>query len=1740
MEKRKNFFILGIALLMGSLTVLPTCLNPMEIDPDSNLTITGKLETTDVTAAVLMLTNLSKTVDVTKVTITQPGWAPPAGNTNAQPPAISFTNKPKRLEKKAQYLTPSDENYQVVIDYAYDAFKEGMSAGTGTQTINIPLPTSRGVEEVFLFRAAGTGDVVVHWEKDIQPAPQSDPHDTGVAKDDQLPGEGSSPAVILPENRTKMGTFVVVSKTNSQIIDNVSFKMGSTEYTMDKIGVHDKQSIALGQGSWETKLKYTRDGVAKTLGPLNSIVVPSNDPQAVQEHYLYFYLNKHGDYTISQTWPPSPNDAEEEDLLPPDSGYGRGIIKIINNSYALAESVTIHNLQDTTRLPQYLPYSQFTPAIPIQYHKTGYVDVVGSAEFPIDPHEGYLVQVTLKNNDDSSMVQRRVYLKDQVVTIVIEPSDLHFSSSHGAKMVLENRINSWPIQITGMIVRNKDNYTLSCEYHTGTWQPNGAIFKNQNAVQYVVSSTTMPIVPDAQFEALIFLYGSGISATATITKAISPADLYSDRSPDDNIRTITVSDTDVPDAIKDAYLRTKGAIVAIENQVSSWPVEVIGVTVQNKARTDEKSQYGMTTWDPPELISNQQTAIQLVMSSESMPITSDAEFEAVITLHSGGITDTITMDFSPPELYSDKPASQNPRTLTITDADVPNSIKEVYVYTRGAKVTLENKINTAWPVQVVSMEVRNVKKPSENTLYNTTTWEPKTLIDNNHSAVQMVMSSQAMPITQAAEFEAVIRLFGNGTAAEVVKPFSPAILYSSLDPAQNTRTITIAGTDVPDGLKPSGPPIVGATIVLENGTSSWDVQIIGLTIQNKARTDDNTSFGINNWFPKGLIEGGKSAAQEVLSSDLMPITATAEFEALVAISGGGVTETIKKAITPAQLYSTDPVSRNIRTITITNSDVPGSIKDAYVFTRGAKVTLQNRVKPEWPVQIVGMVVFNRATPIEQTTYTTATWEPHRSIANSQDAVQMVMSSQAMPIKPGIEFRAAIYLFGNGQYGASTRMFELSTLYSTLDPEQNAVTITINDSDIPLELQEVIAPPDPVSVGAKFTLKNNVSSLPVKIINLTVQNKSDTDKHNSYGASAWTPSGEIDRNNSATLDVLSTGAMPITATDKFEARVTLSGSGKIETITKTFSPEELYSTTPATNVRTITINDIDIPQSIKDAYLYSRGAKVTLVNNISAKWPVQIMSMVVRNKAKNSENTAYTTSTWEPHNVIGNGQRAVQLVMSSQTMPIKSGIEFEAVIYLFGNGRQGTVTKTFSPAELYSTLDPDQNVRTITISDGDIPDEVKTPEVAPVIGAKVTLENKVSSWPVQIMSMTVRNRTKTSEATVCDFTTWQPKNLIDNGNSAVQIFLSSTSMPITAGAEFEAVITLLGSGATGTVVKAFNPAALYSTLAPEQNTRTITITNTDVPDSIKDAYILTRGAKVTLQNNVKPEWPIQIIGMEVRNKAKTSENHSYNSGTWSPSGVINNNQSAAQMVMSSAAMKINPLVEYEAVITLFGNGSKTTVTKAFSPAALYSTLDPEQNTRNIAIGDSDIPEALQTIPRYDTGIPGLNGSTKEGDTVSIDGYKWYVSSIKVIGGNTYAMLVCKTIMAYGVVFNDPRDSSYDRSKLQAKMTELYNRMNQMKKIAVLANLGNNSPSYITQPTTTMADTKVIDVFFALTYRDVLELGDQAYKYGTSQYWTRSAITWESAYEVNCDGDIIGLAVTNATGIGAVPGVWVRIE
>jgi hypothetical protein len=406
---RKSLLLFIPALLLSCLDPLSFDISNLNVDVDLH----GNINTIDVTSAVLLMINQSKSTDVTRVEIRQ-----------NEEIVVIFENEPKRLTKRAKYLTPGEKSYTVDIDYKfYRRAGEKEYEGEGSKQLVIPLPFPREIVDIFIYRDV-SGEVKIGTERELT----FDPDDTGDPLDDTLVGQGSSPAVIPPENRSRMAAFVVINRTRSQNIDGVRFEMGQSAYTMGTVRVRDKQSIALGQGTWGTTVTYTQNGSVVTLPAANSIIVPSNDPQAVNEHYLHFYLNNKGRYDITEDWPPG--DQGEEDILPPDRGHGRGVIKLINHSDSQVNNLTIINLNENLPYEESprkaFDYTSFDPPVPVVRNQIGYLDVVGTGDFPIDDHKNYRIDVTVKSGDSESAITIQTRLKDVVVEIVIEPQDVSF------------------------------------------------------------------------------------------------------------------------------------------------------------------------------------------------------------------------------------------------------------------------------------------------------------------------------------------------------------------------------------------------------------------------------------------------------------------------------------------------------------------------------------------------------------------------------------------------------------------------------------------------------------------------------------------------------------------------------------------------------------------------------------------------------------------------------------------------------------------------------------------------------------------------------------------------------------------------------------------------------------------------------------------------------------------------------------------------------------------------------------------------------------------------------------------------------------------------------------------------------------------------------------------------------------------------------------------------------------------
>jgi hypothetical protein len=245
-----------------------------------------------------------------------------------------------------------------------------------------------------------------------------------------------------------------------------------------------------------------------------------------------------------------------------------------------------------------------------------------------------------------------------------------------------------------------------------------------------------------------------------------------------------------------------------------------------------------------------------------------------------------------------------------------------------------------------------------------------------------------------------------------------------------------------------------------------------------------------------------------------------------------------------------------------------------------------------------------------------------------------------------------------------------------------------------------------------------------------------------------------------------------------------------------------------------------------------------------------------------------------------------------------------------------------------------------------------------------------------------------------------------------------------------------------------------------------------------------------------------------------------------------------MVMSSASMPINPGIQFEAVLTLLGNGHYATVTKDFSPAALYSDLDPAQNIRTITITDTDVPAAVQTPdppPPPPEQKPDIGGA-KEGDTLVIDGIEW----IKVRTDSNNSNLVL--LMLKGVTGScEPYDYSqmyreYSGSNppaIKSYVDTWYANLNAptLKRIAWKVNM--SETPFASWPGRSLAgENNFVTVAFIPKLSDITHL----MKANGYTYWLSDIVCGCSIIRANGDSGM-GNVLSTASYVYVRPCIWV---
>jgi hypothetical protein len=371
-----------------------------------------------------------------------------------------------------------------------------------------------------------------------------------------------------------MGTFIVVNLSRTRNIDWVTFHEETTVgiysnvYTIipsassapgtTAVAAQDRKGIALKQGHYGITAGHN----GTQTGSKTGIVVPSNDPQAIKEHYIYFYKARNGSYVLSVDRPDN-SDIDPTDVLPPDAGRGVGIVTIINRTTSgLVDSISITSRDNPARGSMVKNYTEFKPSPqPISGNgSSGSVEFIGTASpnFPIDGY--FFANVTLLTVEDVVTVQRLIYLNNSIAEIIITDADIGVSKVPGAKIAVTNNTTTTSvigkIEIYNTAVTSEHaDFTLAIANDGVPYSFNVLNSPGMPIVENYLYNAKLTVTVTKQFVGEYTVDGTTvrdplISSTGIVTKSFTPDNrLYGKDGPDTWSRFIVLSELDIASII---------------------------------------------------------------------------------------------------------------------------------------------------------------------------------------------------------------------------------------------------------------------------------------------------------------------------------------------------------------------------------------------------------------------------------------------------------------------------------------------------------------------------------------------------------------------------------------------------------------------------------------------------------------------------------------------------------------------------------------------------------------------------------------------------------------------------------------------------------------------------------------------------------------------------------------------------------------------------------------------------------------------------------------------------------------------------------------------------------------------------------------------------------------------------------------------------------------------------------------
>ncbi|MDR0443146.1 MAG: hypothetical protein LBH44_07060 [Treponema sp.] len=755
---------LGIAGGVLALTVifLVSCLNPIGFDPDkalATINVTGELGMRDVTSAVLMISNRSKTVDVTKFVITQP---------DDPGTRYDINGKPEHLTTKAQYVQPSDLEYKVNIFYI-DYHDDKVNGQKGELTAIISAPIPKESYWLYLFR---TKDGVVVFEKDFKPD-VADGDDTGNPRiDPEDEGEGSIPGA---SNTDRLSVLVIINMTKSQDIDFVRFSNDSINsgitsdspkyrmYTMNHEPKHgDQQSIALGPGSWKTEATYTSGGIQKVTESKNAIISVLGTSMAARTNFMYFYLTKSGNCNLTPIWPPIANDASD-DNFDHILGENDGILEITNKSES---GKFIRDLMIDT--------VEYKDIMMLKDDVMRFIMPAGTVNVAFRPQGQNYYGLNLPRIIKPKMTTTVSYYDN-----LGQNEELPADNGFGVSLIqINNNSNAVVKQI--YIVNPNDPMGHKINKTANTFTPAKMINYHETGRVVVFGNADFPLQDNKIYLIQVELYGSTGIYYTEYYRAIYGLKVV-----------IDIDSASLP--ISKSY----GSKVTIENKLPAniGTVDVTGMQVYSTATPGQKSFYNSAMWTGGVGISNGKSASLYVVSSPEMPIVKDVTYKASIFLTGNGRTAVIEKTFySDGLLYADIP-DEHLRTITINQSDVPPELIEVFkpvTNVDGIPTEVTSKVlkGTSTLVGPGVINLRSITITPNDATNQLITW---TKAGSNQSSYKIendlltVTEGKTAGSTTSIQITATIVKGGAGQA-NYTKTFNITLKYEETAPASNLAT----------------------------------------------------------------------------------------------------------------------------------------------------------------------------------------------------------------------------------------------------------------------------------------------------------------------------------------------------------------------------------------------------------------------------------------------------------------------------------------------------------------------------------------------------------------------------------------------------------------------------------------------------------------------------------------------------------------------------------------------------------------------------------------------------------------------------------------------------------------------------------------------------------------------------------------------------------------------------------------